>query len=83
MNALSGSYFERTRRALEAGCDVALMCNRSLAERAETADAAGRMSAPAQARAERALAARRNPDDIDIADARAQLETLLSGRDNV
>ena len=79
MKALSGSLSDISRSAIEAGCDVVLHCNGTLDARREVADAVGRMPDVAQARANRALAARRIPDDIDIRDAHAQLEALLSG----
>jgi beta-N-acetylhexosaminidase len=78
MKALSGTPAQIAARALAAGCDVILHCNAPLAERVQTANAAGRMSDTAQARAEAALAARRPPDDIDIADLNAELEALLA-----
>ncbi|WP_299965563.1 beta-N-acetylhexosaminidase [uncultured Roseobacter sp.] len=79
MKALKGSPEEITTGALAAGCDVILHCNAPLADRIRVADAAGEMTDAAQTRAERALAARQTPDDVDIDAARAQLETLLSG----
>ena len=79
MKALSGSLTDLSRAALDAGCDVILHCNGSLAERAEVANAAAEMTPDAQTRAERALAARRSPDDIDISALDAQLEALLGG----
>ncbi|MEM6373881.1 MAG: beta-N-acetylhexosaminidase [Pseudomonadota bacterium] len=80
MKALSGTVDQIARGALDAGCDVVLHCNAPLAERVACANAAGHMSEAAQTRAEAALAARRTPDDIDIAELTAELETLLSGR---
>ena len=77
MKALSGSLTDLTRGALDAGCDVILHCNGTLAERMEVAAAAGEMGAGAQRRAEAALAARHTPDDIDISAADAELESLL------
>ena len=44
------------------------------------AEAAGEMSDAAQERAERALALRQKPDDIDISAIEAELEALLNGR---
>ncbi|MBW4708045.1 beta-N-acetylhexosaminidase [Roseobacter sp. YSTF-M11] len=79
MKALQGSRAEVATRAVSAGCDVILFCNAPLRERQMVAEAAGEMTAAAQIRAERALAARKTPDDIDIDTLRAQLETLLSG----
>ncbi|MFL4470963.1 beta-N-acetylhexosaminidase [Tateyamaria armeniaca] len=80
MKALSGTIPQIARGALDAGCDVILHCNAPLADRIACANAAGQMSEAAQTRAEAALAARRTPDDIDIAELTAELETLLSGR---
>lgn len=77
MKALSGSLTEISRAALAAGCDVILHCNGTLAARQEVASAAGVMSAAAQTRAERAINARRAPDDVDIPALHAQLEELL------
>ncbi|WP_420010531.1 beta-N-acetylhexosaminidase [Tateyamaria sp.] len=78
MKALSGTPGQIATRALAAGCDVILHCNAPLAKRVETANAAGQMTDAAQTRAEAALAARRTPDDIDIAELNAELEALLA-----
>jgi beta-N-acetylhexosaminidase len=77
MKALSGSLSDLSHAAIEAGCDVILHCNGTLAERAEVAQAAGEMTETAQRRAMRALSYRQTPDDIDIAALDAQLKTLL------
>lgn len=82
MDALSGSLVERARDSLEAGCDVVLHCNGTLAERQAVAAAAGEMNAAAQARAERVVAARRSPDQVDISALAAQLDALTGERRN-
>jgi beta-N-acetylhexosaminidase len=79
MKALSGTAPENARAALAAGCDVVLYCNATLAERRAVLEAAGEMGQAAQTRAERALAQRRTPEDIDISALDAQLEALLGG----
>jgi len=78
MKALSGTLTQISKSALDAGCDVILHCNGTLDARREVAEAAGKMTFAAQTRAERALAARRPPDDIDIPAVQAQLEALLN-----
>lgn len=82
MRALSGEPAALASQAIAAGCDVVLSCNAPLADRIAIATAAGQMRSAAQTRAERALAQRKEPDDIDIAELNAELETLLSGRGN-
>jgi beta-N-acetylhexosaminidase len=78
MGALQGSLAERTRRALAAGCDLALHCNGVLAEMEEVADAASPLTAAAQARLARAEALRRNSaQPFDRAAAEARLAKLL------
>jgi beta-N-acetylhexosaminidase len=79
MQALSGAVDARAAAALQAGCDVALHCNGNPAEMEAVAAAAGTLSAPARARAERALAARRPPDPVDIAALEADLRGLSRG----
>lgn len=78
MKALSGTPGQIATRALAAGCDVILHCNAPLADRVQTANAAGQMTDAAQARAQGALEARRTPDDIDIDEMNAELEALLA-----
>ena len=80
MKALSGPLGGIARDSLEAGCDAVLLCNATLEERAEVAEAAGRMGPAAQARAERALAARRTPEEIDVAALEAKLAALTGGQ---
>ena len=80
MKALSGSLTEISQAALAAGCDVILHCNGSLAERTETAQAAGEMSETAQRRAVAALAARQTPEELDIPACEAELAALMDGQ---
>lgn len=80
MKALDGPLDQIARDALAAGCDAVLFCNGSLQEKQAVADAAGRFSPAAQARAERALAARRVPDAVDIPALAARLDALTDGR---
>lgn len=80
MKALSGSLGYLSRAAIAAGCDVILHCNGTLADRAEVAEAAGEMTEAAQGRAEAALAARREPAELDIPACEADLHRLMSGK---
>lgn len=83
MQALAGTLPEITREALAAGCDVVLQCNGTLAEREAVAGAAGRMGDAAQTRAERALAARQAPDEVDIRALAALLDGMMQGNMDV
>ena len=80
MKALNGSLPDIARGSLEAGCDVVLLCNASLDERRAVAEASGQLSEAGQARAEKALAARKTPDEVDIPALEAKLDALLNGR---
>ncbi len=77
MKALSGTFGQRTRAALDAGCDLALHCHGHMAEMIEVVSAAGTFSHMAGKRADRALAMRINPDEIDRHDLLAQLARTL------
>ncbi len=79
MKALAGDPGDLSRRAIAAGCDVVLHCNGTLEEKRRVAEGAGRMGAAAQARAERALAARQAPGEIYIAALEAEFEALSKG----
>lgn len=78
MEALAGDLTDRTARAIEAGCDVALHCNGARSEMALVAAAAGPLSNAATQRLDRALAMRRAPDPIDAEAMMAELEALLT-----
>ena len=56
MKALSGGFDERTRRALAAGCDIALHCSGEMDEMIAVASAAGAMGDKGRERLDRAMA---------------------------
>ncbi|MFC7703989.1 beta-N-acetylhexosaminidase [Plastorhodobacter daqingensis] len=76
MQALSGTLGARSGAALAAGCDVVLHCNGNLAEMQEVAGASGNMTEAAATRADRALAARRPPEPVDIIALERELAAL-------
>jgi beta-N-acetylhexosaminidase len=77
MGALSGSLAERTRRSLAAGCDLVLHCNGKLKEMHEVAANCPELGGVALTRAERALAARKAPDQIDLVEARQRFASMI------
>src|SRR6202158_1053275 len=77
MNALAGSFAERTRAVFSAGCDMVLHCNGKLDEIPEGAAATPELSGTALERAKRALASRRAPQAFDRLAARAELDALI------
>jgi beta-N-acetylhexosaminidase len=81
MGALDGSLRERTRRALNAGCDLVLHCTGVLAEMAEIVEAAPPLSPAAQARIARGEAWRRRwRRAFDSRAAAARLTELTARR---
>ncbi|MEO1292612.1 MAG: beta-N-acetylhexosaminidase [Pseudomonadota bacterium] len=80
MKALDGSMAERTRRSIDAGCDVVLHCNGDLLEMIDVVDAAGQLSPMGHARANRALEGRDQPETLDFDAADAQLAALMEGK---
>jgi beta-N-acetylhexosaminidase len=78
MNALAGSFAERTRAVFAAGCDVVLHCSGNLDEMREIAGETPELSGRASQRARQALASRRAPEPFDRVAARAELDPLIS-----
>ncbi|SIT76197.1 beta-N-acetylhexosaminidase [Pontibaca methylaminivorans] len=76
MKALTGTPQDNARACIAAGCDIALFCNGTLAERDRVAHAAGRMGADSLHRAETALSQRHAPLDFDIKAAWDELAAL-------
>ncbi len=77
MQAISGGYDERAERSLRAGCDAVLHCNGKMDEMAAVASRCPVLSAQAQKRLQRALAARRKPEPLDAAEVEAQIKEWL------
>jgi beta-N-acetylhexosaminidase len=78
MGALSGPVGERARRALAAGCDLALHCNGQYAEMAEVLEATPPLAGAPARRVSEALARRHRPAPFDRAAAEARLDHLLA-----
>jgi beta-N-acetylhexosaminidase len=78
MNALAGSFAERTRAVFAAGCEVVLHCSGKLDEMREIAAETPELSGKALERARQALASRRPPQPFDRVAARAELDALIS-----
>ncbi|MFB2531868.1 glycoside hydrolase family 3 N-terminal domain-containing protein [Paracoccus sp. p3-h83] len=72
MEALSGTVGQRAAASVAAGCDVALYGKGEFADSVAVANAAGSLSGDALRRADQALAARMDPEPVDLADLAAQ-----------
>ncbi|HJQ59239.1 MAG TPA: glycoside hydrolase family 3 N-terminal domain-containing protein, partial [Vineibacter sp.] len=81
MRALDGSYAERTRASLAAGCDVVLHCNGEMAQMRPIADVVTPLSTQAMARVRRGTECRDRARDGADAEAldwmRRRLATLM------
>src|SRR4030081_1291156 len=77
MNALAGSFAERTRAIFAAGCDMVLHCSGKLDEMREIVRETPELSGKALQRARRALASRKAPQAFDRLAARAELESVI------
>ncbi len=78
MHALAGSFAERTRGLLAAGCDMVLHCSGVMDEMREIARETPELSGKALARAKAALASRKAPSKpFDRVAARAELDGLI------
>ena len=78
MQALSGSFAERSAGCLAAGCDIALHCNGQMAEMAEVAEAAAAMTEQAWRRYRAGEAMRRSPVPHDRRAAALRLAHLMA-----
>jgi beta-N-acetylhexosaminidase len=77
MKALQGSFAERARGALAAGCDIVLHCSGELAEMRQVMEGAGPIGAATAQRLARGAAMRRTPEPFDPAVALRRLELLI------
>ena len=78
MHALAGSFAERTRALLAAGCDMVLHCSGVMDEMREIARETPELSGRPLARAKAALASRKAPiKPFDRVAARAELDELI------
>ena len=77
MKALGGAIPERIARAYDSGCDIALACNFSLAEKRESAAALRALDGKSAARAAVALAGLQTPVRGDTSEAYERLNMLI------
>lgn len=77
MGALSGRIAERATKAFAAGCDLVLHCNGNMKEMEEVAGASCELAGAALARSERAFAARRGADAVDLTEAQITFSRMM------
>lgn len=77
MAALQGSFAERGRKAITAGCDLLLHCSGVMTEMRDVMRETPVLAQKAAVRCDAALACLRPPDAFDAAEARAKLAALL------
>ncbi|ARJ65389.1 beta-hexosaminidase [Magnetospirillum sp. ME-1] len=77
MKALGGSFEDRTRASLEAGCDVVLHCNGDMAEMTAIASELRPLSAAAEVRVAHGLANKRQRMPFDRKAAGERVASLL------
>jgi beta-N-acetylhexosaminidase len=80
MGALEGSISARSRAAIAAGCDLVLHCNGRLDEMRAVAGVVPPLVGEPERRAKAALAARREPEPLDLPAARMAFSALLAGQ---
>jgi beta-N-acetylhexosaminidase len=81
MKALAGSFTERAKAALAAGCDVVLHCNGDMAEMKGVVAGTKALKGRAAERARAALARlAKAPEPFDVAAGRARFDAAFDGR---
>src|SRR3546814_8203893 len=78
MHALQGSFADRARGVIDAGCDIALHCSGNMAEMEEVASAVPPMSPKVHDRLERAMASVERDAKGDFADGIEKRDALLA-----
>ncbi len=78
MKALGGSFAERTKASLAAGCDLVLHCNGDMDEMEAVAKEAVTLGGESLARTEKALSMRTDPERVDLEDLIHRFSSLVS-----
>jgi beta-N-acetylhexosaminidase len=77
MKALKGSFTDRVKNAIAAGCDLILHCLRDMDEMREVASATPILSGKAKQRCDRALAMLKPAKPFAVAEAQSRIDAAL------